>query len=246
VVDRREGTDKKKNPSATRRLYHRFLYYKNFIALNKPLIITEGKTDTTYLKAAIAQLSAFHPKLGEIKDGKLKTTVKFMNYTKKIHDVLQLGGGTGDFKFFMLRHRDMVNGFKHRPLLFPIILLIDNDDGATEIFSVAGQMGIKISHKSTENFYRIFSNLYLVKSPETGKSKGKTCIEDLFDSSVLATEINGKKFDPDKKHGDDTKYGKLVFAENVIKPNAATIDFSNFSELLKRIVSVLEDYSANP
>jgi RNA-directed DNA polymerase len=64
--------------------------------------IPEGKTDTIYLKAAIEKLTAFRPKLGVMKDGKLTTAIRFMNLTSTVHDVLQLGGGTGDFKFFKL------------------------------------------------------------------------------------------------------------------------------------------------
>ena len=93
--------------------------------------------------------------------------------------------------------------------------------GASDVFSVAKQLGVAgLSHTSTAPFYRIHSNLYLVKTPETGPSKGKTCIEDLFPPSLLATELDGKKFDPDKKHGEAGKYGKTRFAEKVVRPGA--------------------------
>ena len=65
-VDRRSGPEKKKNATATRQLYHRFLFYKNFVSLDMPLIISEGKTDTIYLRAAIQRLTKFHPRLGVI------------------------------------------------------------------------------------------------------------------------------------------------------------------------------------
>ena len=156
------------------------------------------------------------------------------------------GGGTGDFKFFMLRYKELLNGFRHRPLSHPVIILIDNDDGAKEVFSVARELGVKgISHTSTDPFYLVHGNLYLIKSPETGKSNGQTCIEDLFDPSVIATELNGKKFDPNKKKGEDGKYGKARLAEKVIRPNIATIDFSKFAPLLERIVAALDHYTAN-
>ncbi|WP_202639226.1 hypothetical protein [Bradyrhizobium sp. CCBAU 051011] len=244
-VDRRKSADKKKDSTATRRLYHRSLFYKNFVALDKPLIIPEGKTDAVYLRAAITSLTAFHPKLGAIEQGKLKLKIRFLNQTSTVHDVLQLGGGTGDFKFFMLRYKELLSSYKHCPLSHPVILLIDNDDGANEVFSVAKQLGVTgISHTSTAPFYRIHNNLLLVKTPETGPSKGKTCIENLFPLSVLATELDGKKFDPDKKHGEAGKYGKTRFAEKVVRPNVSTIDFSKFAELLNRIALVMDDYLA--
>jgi hypothetical protein len=81
-----------------------------------------------------------------------------------------------------------------------------------------------------------------VKTPEIG-AKGKTCIEDLFDPTVLTTELDGKKFDPNKKHGEDGKYGKIRFAEKVVRPNVLTIDFTKFELLLDRIVAVLDNYA---
>jgi RNA-directed DNA polymerase len=240
-VDRRESAEKKKKSTATRRLYHRFLFFKNFVALDKPLILPEGKTDSIYLRTAIQNLAASYPKLGAITNGKLELAVRFMSYTKTAHDVLQLGNGAGDFKFFMLEYKKLVQSFKYCPLGHPVILLIDNDDGANQVFNVAAELGIKgITHTSTANFYRLTHNLYLVKTPET---KPKACIEDLFAPALLMVEVNGKKFDPDKKHNEAGKYGKVVFAEQVVRPGAATIDFNGFTSLLDRIVSVVDDYA---
>ena len=246
-VDRRSGPEKKENATATRQPYHRFLSYKNCVSLDMPLIISEGKTDTIYLRTAIRRLTKFHPRLGVIQNGKLKSAVRFLNFTRNVHDILQLGGGTGDIKFFVLRYRDLMDAYRHRPLGHPVILLIDNDDGANDIFPVARNLGAgAISHTSTGPLYRFSYNLYLVKTPETGPAKGKTCIENLFDASVLATELEGKKFDPSKKHREAGKYGKIKFAEKVVHPNTATIDFSKFDVILDRIMVVLDDYAANP
>ncbi|MDH2347259.1 retron Ec67 family RNA-directed DNA polymerase/endonuclease [Bradyrhizobium sp. SSUT77] len=246
-VDRRASADKKKNSTATRELYHKFLFYKNFVALQKPLVITEGKTDAIYLKCAIQRLSSFHGKLAATVDGKLKLNISFLNFTSTVHDVLQLGGGTGDFKFFMLRYNELINEFKHAPLLHPVILLIDNDEGAKEVFSVAKGLGVKdISHASMDQFYRIHANLYLIKTPERRGTKPQTCIEDFFERSVLDIEIDGKTFDPGKKHDEDGKYGKSRFAEKVVRPTAPTINFAGFSELLNRMVAVIDDYAARP
>ena len=87
-----------------------------------------------------------------------------------------------------------------------------------------------------------YDNLYLVKTPEQGKN-GMSCIEDFFDPSLLSAEINGKKFNPEKDHGADGEYGKAVFADKVIRPNADKIDFSNFAPLLERVAAVIDHYS---
>jgi hypothetical protein len=144
----------------------------------------------------------------------------------------------------MLRYKQLLEGFKHAPLAHPVILLIDNDDGAKEIFGVARQVGVTdISSSTKAAFYRICANLYLIKTPEGSDQNPKTCIEDLFDPSVRNTPLGGKSFDPDKKHNEEGKYGKAHFAERVIRPKAADIDFSKFEMLLGRIVAVIDDYA---
>ena len=60
---------------------------------------------------------------------------------------------------------------------------------------------------------------------------------------MLATELDGKKFNASKDHRGDGEYGKCVFAEKIVRPNADTINFSGFAPLLDRIIAVLDDYS---
>ena len=123
-------------------------------------------------------------------------------------------------------------------------MLIDNDSGAGKIFStVAENYSIKIDHKSSALFFHVTDNLYLIKTPEKG-SKGISCIEDCFDSSLLQTELDGKKFNPsDKDFDPNSEYDKWVFAKKVVQPNAATINFAGFAPLLERIVAVIDDYT---
>ena len=49
LIDTREGVEKRKNPTAATKLYARFLKYRYFVRLEKPLIVCEGKTDSVYL-----------------------------------------------------------------------------------------------------------------------------------------------------------------------------------------------------
>jgi len=245
-VDSREAIEKKKKPTATKNLYSRFLFFKNFVVSNEAVVVPEGKTDPIYLKAAIESLTAYQPRLGSIKNGKLKSAIRFIKPSPTVHNILQLGSGAGDIKHFIQQYAGRLKQYRHRPLLHPVIVLIDNDDGAKDIFSVARTLGAKgISTASTDSFYRLADNLYLVKTPESGKI-AESCIEDLFDPILLKTEISGKKFDPKKQHGEDGKYGKVIFAEKVIRPQKNKIDFSKFSSLLDRIVAVLDDYAAYP
>lgn len=243
IVDSRTSIEKKKNSTSTRNLYYRFLFYKNFIALDKPLIIPEGKTDSIYIESAIRKMIATYPKLGRVDAGKLIKAFRILNTTTTIHDVLQLGGGTGDFKFFVLKYKEMADSYKHCLALFPVILLIDNDDGAKEIFSVMKQLKVpNCRHDATCPFFKIYKNLYLIKTPEAKSSPYTSCIEDLFSDELRNTILDGKTFDPNKKHNEHGKYGKMRFAERVIKPNVESIDFSSFTKLIDRIVAVIDDY----
>ena len=50
TIDERDEPEKRKNATAARRLYARFLKYRYFVRLEHPLIVCEGKTDSIYLK----------------------------------------------------------------------------------------------------------------------------------------------------------------------------------------------------
>jgi RNA-directed DNA polymerase len=83
----------------------------------------------------------------------------------------------------------------------------------------------------------------LVKVPEDDPPVDKD-IESLFDPALLETVLNGKSFNPKKKHSDHTEYGKVIFAEAVVRANAGEVDFSGFEGLLTRIEGVLKHYAA--
>lgn len=245
TADLRDDKLKKDKPTATRSLYFRFLFYRNFVAHTMPLIVPEGKTDSIYLRAAIQYLPAYRPRLGEIVGGKLETKIRFMKFSTTVHDVMQLGHGTSEQKFLITDYEKHLRAYSHAPLAHPVIVLFDNDDGAAKakLFGYAKSKGhSKIGFDSTDAFYYLGYNLYLVKTPELGSEK-KSCIEDLFPPTLLKTPIDGKTVDPNKEHDEAGKYGKVVFAKRVVIPNAAAIDFSGFAPLLDRIVAVLDNHA---
>src|SRR6266568_8312575 len=91
--------------------------------------------------------------------------------------------------------------------------------------------------------YHLGLNLYLIKPPEQVTAPHTSCMETFFDAAVLATELDGKTFDPDKEHDAPGKYGKAVFAPGVAEPNADKIDFSGFAPLLDGIVAVIDHHT---
>ena len=246
--ERREFQNQRKEPRAIRKLYRRFLFYKYCIALKAPLIITEGKTDPIYLREAIRNRNAYHTQLGEQGDNGFEFAVRFFNYRGRVHEIMDLGGGTGSMKSIPLDylHNLHVNRkgrkpFKHKPMAHPVILVLDNDSGLKHVTgTVKDNFGIQITTATTDDFYHITENLYIVKTPE---ANGESCIEDLFQNKVREIHLKGKKFNPKSKIDPQTEYGKEVFAKSVVKPNAQNIDFSGFDPLLDRIVKVLDHHT---
>ena len=66
------------------RQYQQFLFYRYFFACDKPVIVTEGKTDIRYIKAALRNLWSEYPKLVE-KDstGRFTYKVSFLKRSKR-------------------------------------------------------------------------------------------------------------------------------------------------------------------
>jgi RNA-directed DNA polymerase len=207
--------------------------------------VPEGKTDSIYLRCAIRRLTAYHPQLGTVVTGKFESKVRFINYSSTIHDLLELGRGAAQLKAFVEKYEKCVSEFGNAPLSFPVIVLVDNDDGGKKLFGFTkAKTGIDISYATTDPFYHLGLNLYLVKTPEQVAAPYTSCMETFFDTAVKATKLNGKTFDPDKEHDAAGKYGKVAFAIQVVEPNADKIDFSGFAALLDRIVAVLDHHTA--
>lgn len=236
-VDQRKSLDKRKDESAVRKLYARFLAYRFFVRLERPLIICEGKTDNIYLKYAIRHLSAFQPKLGHWASGSFQSALTFFNHGNQARELLKINGGTGDLKFLFIRYKEHLRRFVHRPMAQAVIVVVDNDDGPTDVFAaIKKNFKVNITLDTTDDFYHVTDNLYLVKVPEKGGSV-KSCMEDLFEPSLRATVVDGKTFNPQKLLDTEAEYGKVVFAEN-----AASINFSGFAPLLQRIVAAMDHY----
>ncbi len=224
------------------RLYHRLLFFKKFVALERPLVICEGKTDNIYLDIAATRLPAYNGILFDTIDGKSKSRISYFTYTNITREIMNLGGGSGSFAPFISRYGAMMSHYKSAPLAHPVILLIDNDSGANPVFSALKH--ITVNHSTTLPFYEITRNLYLVKTPEAGPHGGQSKIEDMFNPALLATKIGGKSFNPEAQIDPTTEYGKTVFAERVVAAGAAKINFAGFVPLLDRFVAVIQHHAA--
>ncbi|MEP0069129.1 retron Ec67 family RNA-directed DNA polymerase/endonuclease [Pyruvatibacter sp.] len=230
-------------PLAPINLYKKFIFFRRFIVPGAPLIVTEGSSDITYLRCAIKKQAASFPSLASFIDGEPKLDIDFLPTSQRMEDMLKLGNGTGGQAKLIGMYSKMVRKFKHRPLAQPVIILCDNDDGANAVLKAASKAkGVTVSTKTKDPYYYLGENLYLVKVPEGAAPTSS--IEDLFPDRWLNVKLDGKSFDRDKEHADDTAYGKTVFAEGVVRPNRNDIDFANFDALLARISDCIQDYAS--
>ena len=130
-----------------------FLFYRNFVALDRPLMLTEGKTDNVYLSLAARYSSKFQPKIGSFKNKKFHNSLRYFNHQGKTRHVMELDGGSGNFKFFVIRYKEWMDSFTHKALAHPVILLLDNDSGAKDIFAaVKHNYGIDINYDDKHQF----------------------------------------------------------------------------------------------
>ncbi len=232
-----------KIPHAPIKLYRKFLFYKYFVSPTKPLIVTEGISDIVYLECAIRALAKSYPNLVKEEDGRMKRQVNFLRPSNTTRDILNLGHGAAGQANLIEKYTNDLKKYAYKPMKHPVIVLCDNDGGPKTAFkNAAKKCGVPISISTTDPFYYLGDNLYLIKVPE-GAALNTREIEGLFKPALLSHKIGGKPFDPKKEHGDVTAYGKVKFAEEVVKPNAAKIDFSDFGELLSRIEQCLVHYS---
>ena len=215
------------------KLYRQFLYYKYFFNNDKPLIITEGKTDITYLTCALKSLSEEFPELIKKNENKYEYNIQFFNISEYLRDIFSIVSGTSGLAYLAGTYNEMMNHFKTNGMNNPVIIITDNDKGLKPLSKHIKEQAI-----DPKNNYHICKNLYVLFST---KKKG-TEIESLFDDEVLKGEIKGKKFSP-KKNPDDSKYyGKYLFSEEIIRKNQNKINFSGFKQIFKDIEWIIEEH----
>ena len=228
--------------SSTEKVYREFLIYSNFYAAPAPVVICEGETDTVYLTHAIRSLVAQFPDLAVVQDNKIRLKVRLYKYpTSSTARLLGLtSGGSSVLKKFIKAYGNETRHFAGPEPTNPVIILYDNDNGAAPI-----QNFIKNVWKvepAGKPFVHVFRNMYAVPTPGAPPSK----IEDCFDATIKATQIDGKTFNAGTNIKTDQHYSKKVFAHKVVRPKADTIDFTGFRPLLTNLVAAINKHKAAP
>lgn len=226
-------------------LYRRFLFYKEFFAPSKAVLVCEGETDNVYLVHAIRSLAGNYPMLATTTSpNDISIIPRIFKYVEtSTGRILGLSGGSSDLASLIRNYSVEIKRFVRPEVQHPVILLIDNDDGALGSGGPLIAAKKVIGHDIDRNlpFTNLIGNLYLVPTPLLGTAS-QSMIENFFDAATLAVVIEGKSFNPTNKLDASKHYGKKIFAHKVIKPNASTINFNGFTILLDNITLAIEDF----
>ena len=236
--------------------YQKFLFYKYFYVSKKPLIITEGKTDILYLKAALKYYCSEYPELIEKnKDGTFTFKIKFLNRTKRLEYFFGLTMDGADsmkslYKFFTdSKERGYTNYLKYfneansdvNPT--PIMLILDNELSNKNKPLSKFLNGIATEEQKETLKERLMiqviqdSHLFLITNPLV-EGSDECEIENLFEDSVRDVELDGKTLSLKDDFDINLHYGKDIFSKYVLK-NYQSIDFSNFKLILDNIKKVV-------
>ena len=238
------------------REYQKFLFYKYFYGNELPIVVTEGKTDVRYLKAALKKLYKNYPTLIEKSGDKFNFKIRFLKKSKRLAYFFNLPVDGADgmknlFNFFSdkdSRHyKNYLDYFKNlnssEPKCVTIFLFdneISNPNKPLKNFFNYVYNGRKDKAESEkilkeELSLEIAEKLYIFTNPLIENDKENE-LEDLFDKVVLSKVIGGKSF---SKNGDsNSTYGKEIFSKYVLN-NYHNIEFENFRSILDNIVDVI-------
>ncbi|MDH1700562.1 retron Ec67 family RNA-directed DNA polymerase/endonuclease [Comamonas terrigena] len=242
TIKTRQITEKN---SSQEKIYRNFLIYDWLYTTKSTVLICEGKTDPVHIKCALNSLSNNFPNLIKFDDAGYYQEPAFRIIgcdEKRTLSLLKLTGGTDNLGNFSreykksLPYKNYITNNKITDVK-PVIILMDNDDGLKKFTS-------KITNIEKEdvqnNVTHIQGNLYYIVLDKQGS------IEDLYDPSVLLEEIDGRKFNKSNTSFDkEIYYGKVDFAEKIIKENLSNINFSRFMEIFQKIQSCETHFQKN-
>jgi hypothetical protein len=227
------------------KIYRRFLFYKEFYALAKPLLLSEGWTDYIYIQTALKALRDDYPNLVSVDDqGRPRFAFRCLKYANSnTGKILQINGGTGEFPRFIHAYKREFEFFLGSPgMEHPVILLLDSDTGSTGVISTVKEMKKESISNKIDLLY-VIRNLYIVFTPLSEGSK-QSVIEDMFDQTTLSIKLNGKSFDRSSDTDSSIGYGKGAFARKIVEERASSINFNGFRPLLDRISLAVNTYYA--
>lgn len=238
------------------RQYQAFIFYKYLFAHDTPVIVTEGKTDVRYIKAALMSLYTKYPRLiQKDAEGNFIYKFSFFRRTKRWKYFFGISLDGADAMKILYRYH-VGNGKKIPAYLSyfrqlsgleqhkPVILLYDNEPKSDrplkkflgeDVHPTADQTAALKEHLHMQLIPD--SKLFVVTPPLVG-SKEECEIEDLFAEELLSLTLEGKTFCRKDKFDNSKHFGKEIFSQYIYE-NYQKIDFSQFIPLLDVIDSII-------
>lgn len=233
--------------------YQKFLFYKYFYNNSRPCIITEGKTDVLYIKAALKKYSVQYPELiKSVEEEHSEYNLSFIKRTRRLEYFLGLFANGADAikNIYDLytekgRYPNYYEVLRKKGGVLPtnpVILIFDNEQETErplkKFLKCLNNKDAKSMKGKTSA--HICGNLYLVTNPLVDDKK-ECEMEDLFDESTLKHVIGGKEFCKKDDFDEKRYYGKNIFSQYVYN-NYKTIDLSRFIPLLDDINKIVVQY----
>ena len=240
--------------------YQQFLFYRYFFDVHKPLIVTEGKTDVRYIKAALRSLYADYPDLVE-KDakGKFLYKVDFFKRSKRFKYLFNLALDGADsltdlYDYFASKGKDKRTNYlayflriTQRTPQNPVIFVYDNEiaNKNKPLCKFSNHANLNEAQKQSLGknlFLRLTpcGNLFLLTNPLV-EGRTESEIEHMFTQETRSIELSGKKLSLDSNFDNTRCFGKDHFS-NYVLANYSTIDFSGFRPLLNALRTILQEY----
>lgn len=198
--------------------FQKFLFYKYFIANTKATIITEGKTDSRYIKAALRRYYKEYPKLVEKTKEGFQYNISFLPRSNRLKYLFGfLDGGANDLKHLILFFIDKNNLICRNYLSYfksiitnnpqkPVIFLVDNEKTSQKpLRSIIGMLESTNSVKkgtvedaiNSNFYYKIDLNAFLLTLPTDTKILKENKDQDKLNNIEIEDLLNLEKINND-------------------------------------------------
>lgn len=235
------------------REFQKFLFFEKFYNNDKPIIVTEGKTDIIYIKSALKSLYKEYPNLIEkSQKGEYYYKIFFLKRNKWMRFFFNVGADGADamknlYSFFSngnnkiyTNYLEYFNKLTGKTQKNPVIFIFDNeiknkDKPIKNFINYCKIDSKKITNGGYEKL-NVEGKLFLLTHQLVKEDECE--IEDLFKEEVLKHKINGKEFTRNSKFDIEKFYGKDHFSK-YISSSYENIDFSDFRFLLDQINEIV-------
>lgn len=246
--------------SARERAYSSFLYYSTFIINEKPLVLTEGKTDIVYLKSALKNLYRNYPELIKYDGKNFEYQISFYRISKLNRYMLNINpSGLGLFEvlnpLYIFPKKSLVSDN-------PVIILLDNEESENKplckFFGMVHSDELKnsvltnqyidlndanlkeasiLSNKS-DLFSRLKKSKFFLQIVPKEEGNKDADIETLIDSAYLEEVKFSRK--PIK----GTEIGKERLSSRVAE-DYKNINFNKFKPIFDNMVKIIKESEEN-